>query len=53
VVKKGDNLSSIARANGLKNWRSIYNHQDNKAFRKKRPDPNLIYPGDVIWLPTS
>jgi len=51
TVKKGDTLSAIAQRNGFKTWQEIYFHKDNEGFRRKRPNPNLIFPGDVIMLP--
>jgi len=51
TVKSGDNLSLIAQQHGLKSWRDIYDHPDNAAFRLKRPDPNRIFPGDVVMIP--
>src|SRR3990167_8898017 len=51
VVVKGDNLTKIARRFDVPGgWRTIYNHPKNRAFKAKRPDPNLIYPGDVLWI---
>jgi hypothetical protein len=52
TIRKGDTLSSIARTYAIDGgWKSIYYHEKNKDFRKLRPDPNLIYPGDQVWLP--
>lgn len=51
VVQQGDCLSSIAHAYGFKDYRTIYNHSLNASFKAKRPNPNLIYPGDVILIP--
>lgn len=53
LVKKNDSLSKIAKRYGVKNWRTIYNHEKNKEFRESHPNPNLIYPGDRIWVPDS
>lgn len=50
-VAPGDNLTKIAKKYGYASWRDLYFHPDNKAFRKRRPDPNKIRPGDVIALP--
>ena len=50
VVQQGDYLSRIALRFGFADWRAIYDHADNASFRKKRPNPNLIKPGDVISL---
>ncbi|MEJ2422856.1 MAG: LysM peptidoglycan-binding domain-containing protein, partial [Candidatus Thiodiazotropha sp.] len=52
TVKSGDNLSKIAKLNAT-TWQQIYNDPSNAAFRAKRPDPNKIYPGDVINIPIS
>lgn len=49
-VRPGDSLSAIAGRYGLR-WRDLYDHADNAAFRRKRPDPNRIYPGDVLMVP--
>lgn len=51
IVVQGDCLSSIAARNGFNDWRTIYNDPQNESFRQERPDPNLIYPGDEIFIP--
>ena len=51
TVKKGETLGGIAKANGFKSFREIYDHPDNAAFKAKRPNPNLIFPGDVLVIP--
>lgn len=51
IVVKGDCLSSIAHKFNLPSWKTIYNHPDNAEFKKKRPNPNLIYPGDALKIP--
>jgi N-acetylmuramoyl-L-alanine amidase len=51
VVKAGDSLSLIARKFGFMDYKTIYNHPENAAFKEKRPNPNLISPGDVIIIP--
>lgn len=51
VVVKGEWLSKIAQKYGIKSWRTIYDHPANEAFRKKRPNPDLIQPGDEIFIP--
>jgi len=50
-VVQGECLSLIAEKYGFADWRTIYNHPDNAEFRSKRPNPNLIYPGDLIVIP--
>lgn len=51
TVKRGDNLTKIANRHGFRNWRAIYDHPSNALFKKARPNPNLIYPGDVLVIP--
>jgi hypothetical protein len=51
IVQRGENLTVIARKYGIPDWRTIYNHPNNTAFRKKRPDANLILPGDQLFIP--
>jgi hypothetical protein len=46
-------LSAIAKKNNLASWRDIYYHPDNAAFRRRRPNPDVIFPGDVVMLPDS
>ena len=50
VVKKGDSLSSIGARYGLK-WEDIYYDDANKDFRGIRDNADLIYPGDVVFIP--
>lgn len=51
TVVSGDCLSAIAKRFGYQDYKTIYNHPDNSSFKQKRPNPNLIYPGDVIVIP--
>jgi len=51
TVQQGDWLDKIARNHGFESWRDLYHHPDNAAFRSRRPNPNLIYPGDQIVIP--
>jgi N-acetylmuramoyl-L-alanine amidase len=53
VVVEGDCLASIAAANGFSDWRTIYNASENADFRQLRPNPNVIFPGDEIVIPTK
>lgn len=48
VVKPGDTLSKIARSNGVASWKPIFTL--NKGVIR---NPNLIFPGQVLRLPTK
>jgi Putative peptidoglycan binding domain/LysM domain len=51
TVQQSDCLSSIAAKFGFASYRLIYDHSNNAEFKVKRPNPNLIYPGDVLFIP--
>ncbi|WP_394829018.1 peptidoglycan-binding protein [Pendulispora albinea] len=51
TIVQGDCLSSVASRFGFHHWRVIYDHPKNASFREKRPNPNLIYPGDELFIP--
>lgn len=53
IVQPGENLTVIARKYGIPDWRTLYNHPNNLAFRNKRPNPNLIFPGDQLFIPNT
>jgi hypothetical protein len=51
TVQQGDCLSSIAKAFGFLDFEAIYSHAENAAFREERPNPNVILPGDKLYIP--
>jgi nucleoid-associated protein YgaU len=51
TVKRRDNLTRIAKMHGVRRWQDLYNLPENASFRSKRPDPNMIHPGDVVMIP--
>jgi hypothetical protein len=51
TVQQGDCLSSIAHQFGFSDWRTIYNDPNNADLRNLRPNPNVICPGDSIYVP--
>jgi len=50
-VTQGECLSSIAKKYGFNDYRIIYDDGANAAFKQKRPNPNIIFPGDIIVIP--
>lgn len=50
-VRQGECLSSIARSYGFRDFRRIYDHPRNAEFRRLRPNPNVIFPGDPLFIP--
>lgn len=51
TVAQGETLLRIARQYGFRTSKSLYQHPINADFRTLRPDPNLIFPGDIIKIP--
>jgi hypothetical protein len=53
TVQKGESLSVIARQHGIRFWANMYLAAENDGFRDKRPNPDLIQPGDRIVIPSK
>ncbi len=53
AVAQGECLSSIAAHYKVADWHTIYGHSRNSEFRRKRPNPHCILPGDKLWVPIS
>ena len=51
VVRQGECLASIAESHGFPDYGGIYNHPNNADFRRSRLNPNIVYPGDTLYIP--
>ncbi len=49
-VKQGDCILSIAAAARLP-WKTVWNHPENADLRQKRKSPNVLHPGDSVFVP--
>lgn len=51
MFKKGDTLDKIARAHSLKSGKFLFDHKLNAQLKSKRKTPEMIQPGDKVFLP--
>jgi N-acetylmuramoyl-L-alanine amidase len=51
IVKQGDYLSKLARENGFADYHTIWDHPNNAELKKKRQNPNVLFPGDSLFIP--
>lgn len=50
-VVQGENLTLIALRYGFADHKPIYDHPNNADFKSKRPNPDILHPGDRIFIP--
>jgi hypothetical protein len=51
VVQQGDHLPSIADQFGFFTYETIWNHPQNADLKKRRGNPNVLLPGDQLFIP--
>jgi len=51
TVTQGDCLSSIAKLYGFFDYLTIWNRPENADLKRRRPDPNILVPGDRLFIP--
>jgi N-acetylmuramoyl-L-alanine amidase len=51
TVAQGEHLSRIAREYGFRNFNTIWDHPQNAELKKKRANPNVLNPGDTLYIP--
>jgi hypothetical protein len=50
IVGPGESIPSIAKDNGFL-WKTIWEHEQNRALKQLRKDPNVLLEGDEVYLP--
>jgi len=51
VIRPGECMATVAARYGFADENAIYGHPDNAELAKLRPNPNMLYPGDVVYVP--
>src|ERR1035438_4067954 len=51
TVVQGDHLSKIAKDNGFPDYHIIWDHPNNADLKNKRKNPNVLHPGDQVFVP--
>jgi N-acetylmuramoyl-L-alanine amidase len=50
-VRQGEYVSSIALDYGFLDWHTVYDHPNNAELRRKRASPDILLPGDQVFIP--
>jgi Putative peptidoglycan binding domain len=50
VCQPGDSIPSLAHDHGHF-WETLWNHGNNAALKAKRKNPNILAPGDEVFIP--
>src|SRR6266850_465636 len=51
TVVQGEYLAKIARAYGFASYQTIWDAPENKDLKDKRKNPNVLFPGDELFIP--
>src|SRR4051812_28766459 len=52
VVQQGDHLGKLAFRHGA-DAETVWKHDKNKELAARRKNPDMLCPGDVLYLPTE
>jgi hypothetical protein len=50
-VDQGEYLFGIARKYGFPDWKKIWDHPQNADLKELRQNPNVLFPGDELFIP--
>lgn len=50
-AQQGETISRIAAAHGM-SFDAVWNAPENTELRETRPDPNVLFEGDMVFIPS-
>ena len=50
IVEPGDCFYNLSRQEGF-HWETLWNHSNNADLRERRKHPNVLLPGDEVFVP--
>ncbi len=53
TIQQGETLFLLAAKHGLSDWKVILDHYDNRAYKRRYPDPGVLPPGVRIIIPNK
>ena len=51
IIQQGDYISKIAADRGFSDYKTIWDHGNNAALKQLRTTPNVLLPGDKLYIP--
>lgn len=51
IIKQGEHISKIAEQYQFNNYQTIWEHPQNAELKRKRQNPNVLLPGDQLFIP--
>src|SRR5687768_6010003 len=51
TITQGECFSSLTKKFGFSDYKTIYDHAENAELKTKRPNPNVLFPGDIVSIP--
>ena len=51
IARQGDTVARIAWEKGFADWQAVYGDPANADLREKRPNPDILAPGDEVVIP--
>ena len=51
IVEQGEHLSQIAKQYGFPDYKIVWDHPENADLKKLRKNPNVLFPGDEVFIP--